>query len=461
MAVTKTNHIFEPVGSVDSSSKVYVSGWAYDKSRPMARQTVYMEHEGRIVSTAVARQHRPDVAAAGFGDGRYGFQLPVPLAMRAIGADSVTVGLMDDAGGRHPLGEMFVPRDTLKAAIVTDTAYTKDASRYYRGELQQKQLWHSGCEVAVVSRDDVDPDSLKSFDFIILQRTRISDVVRAIIRNAISLSQPIFYETDDLNTFKELRAHFGSVLSGHYWKDQPELLSEIDGRFIVSNSVDSVIVPNRYMQRWYNSRGYNTVLSPFKIEDRFLSRRRVRKAGKEWRLLYMSGSPTHVHDFASVRDDVLRFVSDNIDVELTVFGHFDPKQFAGVDRVNFRGPVPYEAMFEVYDDADLLIAPFAKSPFNLAKSPTKFMEAGARGVPVMVSSIPAYRPHIRQSGCGYVVPWRKSWYEALQDAYGNREVDLKHNRELIRYVQETFALSNASNGLLLGLENAAIGRAPA
>ncbi|GEM_PF-5179558 len=461
MAVTKNTHIFEPVGSVDNSSKVYVSGWAYDKSRPVSRKTVYMEHEGRIVSTAVARQHRPDVAAAGFGDGRYGFQLPVPLALRAVGADSVTVGLIDDAGGRHPLGETFIPRDILTAAIITDTAYPKDASRYYRGELQQKQLWHSGCEVALVSRDDVVPDTLKAYDFIIFQRTRINDAIRAVIRNAISSSQPIFYETDDLNTFKELRHHFGSVLSGHYWKDQDELIDEIQGRFVVSNATDSVIVPNKYMERWYRSHGYSTVLSPFKLEDRFFSRRRVRKAGKEWRLLYMSGSPTHVHDFASARDDILRFVSDNIDVELTVFGHFDPKQFAGVDRVSFRGPVSYDAMFEVYDEADLLIAPFARSPFNLAKSPTKFMEAGARGVPVMVSSIPSYRTHIRQSGCGYLVPWRKNWYDALQEAYDNREADLERNRHLIRYAQDTFALSNASNGLLMGLENAAISRSPA
>lgn len=456
MAPLNTNQAFEPVGSVDNSSKVYVSGWAYDKSSPMARKTVYMEHEGRVVSTAVARQHRPDVAAAGFGDGRYGYQLPVPLALRAVGADSVIVGLLDDSGGRHPLGEIFIPRDMLKAAIVTDTAYPKDASRYYRGELQQKQLWHSGCEVALIARDDVNTEDMKSYDFIIFQRARINDAIRETIRNAISASQPIFYETDDLNTFKELRGSFGSVLSGHYWKDQPSLLEEIEGRFTVCNSVNAVIVPNNFMKKWYESYGYRTITSPFKIEDRFISRRRVRKPGNEWRLLYMSGSPTHVHDFASVRNDVLRFVSDNIDVELTVFGHFDPKQFAGVDRVNFRGPVPYEAMFEVYDEADLLIAPFARSPFNLAKSPTKFMEAGARGVPVMVSSIPSYRPHIRHSGSGYVVPWRKNWYDALQEAYGNRDADLERNRQLIQYVQDTFALSNASNGLLLGLENATI-----
>lgn len=60
-------------GSVDSLSAEGASGWAFDRpGRPLVVQAVL---DGRVIGETLAEQDRPDLLAAGLGDGRCGFAL--------------------------------------------------------------------------------------------------------------------------------------------------------------------------------------------------------------------------------------------------------------------------------------------------------------------------------------------------------------------------------------------------
>lgn len=60
-------------GSIDSLSPSGASGWAYDSGQPGQPIAIQALLDGRVLGEAVAAQDRPDLLAAGMGDGRCGF----------------------------------------------------------------------------------------------------------------------------------------------------------------------------------------------------------------------------------------------------------------------------------------------------------------------------------------------------------------------------------------------------
>jgi hypothetical protein len=62
-------------GSIDSLGPTGASGWAYDSGQPGQPVTIQALLDGRVLGEAVAAENRPDLLAAGIGDGRCGFAL--------------------------------------------------------------------------------------------------------------------------------------------------------------------------------------------------------------------------------------------------------------------------------------------------------------------------------------------------------------------------------------------------
>lgn len=66
-----------PEGWVDALGPARIAGWVWDAANPGRRLTVTIEAEGRILATALADNYRPDLEAAGKGDGRHGFSAAI------------------------------------------------------------------------------------------------------------------------------------------------------------------------------------------------------------------------------------------------------------------------------------------------------------------------------------------------------------------------------------------------
>ena len=74
---TISSMISSPDGHIDEWITGVLSGWAWIPVRPEHHVTIVVTAGGVPVSTAIADQYRADVRAAGYGDGRYGFRIPV------------------------------------------------------------------------------------------------------------------------------------------------------------------------------------------------------------------------------------------------------------------------------------------------------------------------------------------------------------------------------------------------
>lgn len=113
-SLTTGVHAALPVGSLDVITDHFVQGWCCDAS-PGAEDTVVdveLLVHGEVVAVTAADWHRPDVAAAGYGEGRHGARvgmrdewraLPVEaFVLRAAGHDRALHGAPSDV--RAPLG---------------------------------------------------------------------------------------------------------------------------------------------------------------------------------------------------------------------------------------------------------------------------------------------------------------------------------------------------------------------
>jgi SAM-dependent methyltransferase len=77
-------------GYVDAIAGGYVLGWARgrDKSDPI---TVSLYYEGSLRELLLADGYRPDLEAAGIGNGRHGFKIPLPCDIMAFNPEKLEV----------------------------------------------------------------------------------------------------------------------------------------------------------------------------------------------------------------------------------------------------------------------------------------------------------------------------------------------------------------------------------
>lgn len=63
-------------GQIEFVNREFIAGWALDTRRRQGRRPVVVRHDGRVVGSAVAHSHRPDLQRQFGGDGLAGFRVP-------------------------------------------------------------------------------------------------------------------------------------------------------------------------------------------------------------------------------------------------------------------------------------------------------------------------------------------------------------------------------------------------
>ncbi len=69
-------------GYLDHADCSVIYGWAWDSAQPSTPVNIDLYEGDNYLTTVAADQYRPDLASAGFGDGRHGFTLSTPAALR-------------------------------------------------------------------------------------------------------------------------------------------------------------------------------------------------------------------------------------------------------------------------------------------------------------------------------------------------------------------------------------------
>lgn len=153
------------------------------------------------------------------------------------------------------------------------------------------------------------------------------------------------------------------------------------------------------------------------------------------KICYFAGTANHDQDLYSISQELCRFLEENRDISLEVFGSIDLSVFDSVrDQIIQGSAVPFYLFPSIIREAWITVAPLIDSPFNQCKSAIKFIESGLFGVPLIATPIHDFS---RMSNDGLMFVKRKGqWYEEL-----NHLLDPKI------YEQKSLAARAAANDL--------------
>jgi glycosyltransferase involved in cell wall biosynthesis len=272
--------------------------------------------------------------------------------------------------------------------------------------------------------------------------------------NALNLAKRknrrVFYDVDDLMFKPWRRAEMGVIRSGQVKYDDAIYAESLRKRLNMLTLCDGVICSTPFLQRELNSLGMPAILSRNAVDDsNFINgaRRLVRPADEGFRLMFMSGTPTHDADFAYIQDVMRDILVANPHVTLTILGELRNHSLDGLPNVVRSPAVPRSRMFEMVAEQDLVLVPLERTAFNTAKSSLKFMECGAAGVPVIASDLFEFERDIRRSGAGMLANTPDQWRMAIQRFIDNPDLSREHGLRAFRYCLDHYSVGSRKNYL--------------
>ena len=102
-AVRGAERIGNDAIAAPATGQIGFDGWLQSSDWPGAAPVIELRADDRVIASATADRHRPDLAQAGIGDGRHGFSFEVEASL-LDGAASLTLAAADSeqalVGGR-------------------------------------------------------------------------------------------------------------------------------------------------------------------------------------------------------------------------------------------------------------------------------------------------------------------------------------------------------------------------
>ena len=142
----------------------------------------------------------------------------------------------------------------------------------------------------------------------------------------------------------------------------------------------------------------------------------VRDYGKRPLRIGWAGTASTVHDLPQAAH-ALRKIAARPDVQVRLVG-VDQNQAirAGAKHPNIGtfGWVKQADYLSVVNTFDIWVAPYRNTPFNRAKFPTKALEAGMLGIPLIASAIEPYADWIEHGKTGLLVEREHEWTRLLR-----------------------------------------------
>ena len=140
------------------------------------------------------------------------------------------------------------------------------------------------------------------------------------------------------------------------------------------------------------------------------------------RLLYASGSATHLYDLSTIHLHLLNFLLRHEEATLTILGRSTGMaefSFLG-DRVAMVDYVEYDRMLEIFGEHDLILVPLDDNETNNAKSNIKYIEAGAVGTPVIAQDCMEFRSAIRDGENGFLYSSPEDFEDKMESILKDR-----------------------------------------
>ncbi|TWF57152.1 glycosyltransferase family protein [Neorhizobium alkalisoli] len=431
----------------------FVTGAALDPSAKVTEVEILVGKKP-VVSGLCVKQ-KPDRENSDRLPSGSGFALSIPLSVRYDSINDFAIRFRGKPSTRRPLHWTGTAHP--RALFIPNARLASDGSRIYRAELPAQQLRASGVEVTIMEEEDaisqVAENSLDlgQYDLILLQRVPYSDAMVNLVKQARRYNRLVLYDVDDLMFKPWLRAEMGVIRSGTYSFNDENYRDSLQRRLDMLLLCQGVICSTPFLQRELASLGMPAILSRNALDDRSFIDGALRLAQdgvqEGFKMLFMSGTPTHEMDFRLIKDVVAETLLSNPNITLTILGELRDTGLDHLPNVNRLPAVTREEMLKIVAQHDVLLVPLERTRFNLAKSSLKFMEAGAAGVPVIASNLFEFERDIRKSGAGVIARTAADWRQAIQFYIDHRGLAREHGAKAFRYCLDNHS-NQSRNGYL-------------
>lgn len=137
--------------------------------------------------------------------------------------------------------------------------------------------------------------------------------------------------------------------------------------------------------------------------------------------IFWQGGDTHGEDWLECIDAIDAIICERKDVRLVILGYLPPILYRYTNKPDWKGKVEFlefrdiETYFQIIKHirAEVGIAPLRQTIFNQSKSPLKFIEYSAIGIPTVASDVKPYSETIRHDVNGLLAKTSDEWYKAI------------------------------------------------
>ena len=277
-------------------------------------------------------------------------------------------------------------------------------------------------------------DAVRNGDIIIIQRDFCRDLnsYEQILSLAHAQKKPIVFDLDDL--VFELPENHPDRISSFYADALLPMLQAI-------MEVDLVTVSTPSLRDYCLPYNENVVVIPNYLNDslwNFKEPTNSTPSSEKVTIGYMGGH-THKPDVLMVLSVLEKIVKKYPQkVQFQFWGIEPPTELAPFSHVDWCPPKSSEyADFVSYfqtQTADIMIAPLCDNLFNSSKSPIKYFEYSAIGVPGVYSRVVPYSSMIEEGVDGYLVSsaseWEASLSKLIEDQNLRRKIALNAQQKI-------------------------------
>lgn len=285
-----------------------------------------------------------------------------------------------------------------------------------------------------VSNGLVNFEALKDADLVILNRNFAGGFNQSlkVIDLAHEQGKPVIMDMDD------------DLLGLEY--DHPDLVNSSFGFELVPTlyalrAVDAVTVTTPQLRRVIAQHNEHVYILPNYLDDNIWSMKLMERPANSFPVTLMYfGTKSHQSDLEMISEP-LKALAQKYSERLTFifYGVEAPVGLDSVADVRYFPTVTHEykefARHIQEFDADIAFAPLQDTDFNQNKSPLKYFEYTALGLPSVYSNIPPYKGVVEDGKTGFLASSSEEWFDRLTRLVENpmlRKTMLQHAQEDIK-----------------------------
>ncbi|MGK3114161.1 glycosyltransferase [Candidatus Pantoea formicae] len=260
-------------------------------------------------------------------------------------------------------------------------------------------------------------------EMVFIRPSNASSKTRFFMNLCRMLKIKIIIDVDDLllPDFAEFK---GAIRSGV--SDFAKIHDDLTRDSSMLLAADEMVCSTKTIANLHSDLIANIRISKNKLPREYFTERNDvenKKIGKKVKILYLSGSKTHLRDYSTISGPLMKTAQNFPDsFSLSFLGMVSDQtaifsQF-GVE-CNFLPMVTFDEMLQEIRKHDLVLVPLEKTVFNDAKSNIKFIEAASQGVAIIASSVVEYAECLTSNTNGWICDTDEEWYNTLSNLINN------------------------------------------